>query len=137
MSIRISDLILKNQIILYAMVGGICSSVDILIFYLFHLISNNLLISSIASFIIATCINYLLSRKFVFTPGRYEIASEFSRLFAVSAVGLLLNTAVVYMLTHYIETTPIFSKILAIPIAFMWNFLARKFLVFHRHMPLK
>ena len=128
---------LKAQIILYALVGVLCSTVDILLFYVLYLMSSNLIICSITSFTVATGVNYLLCRRFVFMSGRFEVPSEIFRLFVVSAVGLILNTLFVYVLTQYFMLSPVFSKMLAIPLVFSWNFISRKFFVFHKYLPLK
>ena len=136
-SILIKRYPLSTQLILYAFVGALCSIADILLFYIFYLLSDNVIISSIISFSIATGINYLLSRKHVFMPGKYEVPSEILRLFIVSVIGLILNTLIVYFLTQYFMLPPVLSKVIAIPLLFFWNFALRKFFVFHKNLPLK
>lgn len=123
------------QFFLYLFVGGSCSVCDVGGFYLLHVLGIPLLIASATSFTIATVINYFLSFFFVFERGRFTMRQEFVRVFAVSLVGLGLNTLIVYFFVSLFSINAVIAKTLAIPIVLFWNFMGRRLLVFHKTLP--
>ena len=49
---------------------------------------------------------------------------------AIGVVGLALNDALIWLFTDCIGTHYMFSKIVAAAMVYLWNFFARKYLVF-------
>jgi putative flippase GtrA len=119
---------------LYALVGILSSTVDLGGFWLFSKLGFTILVSSAASFSLATGINFVLCRRYVFKPAKNNQLNQLLRLFSVSIVGLLLNTFVVYLLVTFLSTFPIIAKIFAIAVVFIWNFLGRKIFVFKNNV---
>ena len=123
------------QFFLYLIVGGLSFIVDIGVFVLLRLVETPVIPASIASFIIATGANYLLSIAFAFQGGRFRRHVELVRFLAVVLVGLALNTAFVWFFVYQAGMNPTLGKIVAVPIVLVWNYLGRRLLVFHDRLP--
>lgn len=124
-----------EQLIRYCFVGGIAFVVDIASFVAMTEAGLPVLFSAGASFVVATLVNYALCYRFVFVRARYRRPEEVLRLFVVAGVGAALNVFFVWLLLEILPIPPLAAKIGAVPFVFGWNFLGRKLLVFHSHMP--
>jgi putative flippase GtrA len=120
------------RLLKYFFVGGFAAAIDISIFTIFAVYFQwPWLPVSVASFILATCVNYILSINFVFISGiRYEKHVEIAGVFIVSGLALIINQAVLYIAIEWLHIQLIFSKILATGIVFFWNYLGRKKFIF-------
>ena len=94
-----------------------------------------LYLASIASFVLATIANYLLSYVLAFKRGRFARGPEIARLFAVAGVGLALNTGFVLLFLRSDLFGEVFAKIAAVPFVLAWNFLGRRIFVFRAELP--
>jgi putative flippase GtrA len=116
----------------YLGVGAAAATVDISLFWLFagHL-GYNYLVVGFLTFILATAVNYVLSVRFVFESGvRFARHHEVMLVFAVSAVGLVLNQAVLYVGIGVLRMNLLLSKLIATGAVFGWNYAARSRFVF-------
>lgn len=52
--------------------------------------------------------------------------------YLLSLIGLLITVAVIYIVHRQLMYHPLPAKIVALGIAFVWNFLSRKFLIFEK-----
>jgi putative flippase GtrA len=123
------------QFVLYLFVGGISSVLDIGGFAVLRYLSVQYLIASTLSFIAATILNYFLSYVLAFTRGKYSQQSEVVRFWLVSLVGLLINTAVVWMVVKALGAPPVAGKVIAVPVVLVWNFVGRRLFVFSKELP--
>ena len=87
----------------YFFVGGAAAAVDI---GLFGLLVKGVGLPwfpvAIVSFVLATVVNYRLSIRYVFDSGvRFASHHEVLLVFVVSAVGLAINQAVLWVLIQY------------------------------------
>jgi len=123
------------QFVLYLFVGGISSVLDVGGFAALKYLGVQYLAASTLSFIAATILNYFLSYVLAFTRGKYSQRSEVIRFWLVSLVGLLINTAVVWLLVQAIGAQPLIGKIAAVPVVLVWNFVGRRLFVFHKDLP--
>ena len=82
-----------RRIARYFVVGGIAACVDIGLFMLFAKgLGLPYLRVSAATFVVATLVNYWLSIRMLFVSGaRFRRRWEIALVFAVSAIGLVLN----------------------------------------------
>ena len=120
------------RLIKYFFVGGAAAIVDIGLFTLFasYLAWPGLPVS-IATFILATAINYFLSIKFVFESGiKHTKSVEIIGVFGISALALLVNQAVLYMAIEWFDWNLVISKITATGTVFFWNYFGRSKLIF-------
>ena len=120
------------QLFRYLFVGGAAFVVDmgalILLTELFHV---HYLVSAAAAFLLGLTANFLMSIAWVFPKSKVAGRStEFAVFAAVGAVGLVLNEAVIWGCTDVLLLHYTVSKVISTGIAFFWNFLARKFLLY-------
>ena len=116
----------------YLFVGGISAFIDI---GLFSLLTKYLHFPwfpvSIASFCIATLVNYYLSITHVFESGlRFHKTQEIVIVFIISGVALIVNQIVLYLFIEKVGIDTIASKFGATSIVFFWNYFGRKNIVF-------
>jgi dolichol-phosphate mannosyltransferase len=123
------------QFFLYLIVGGLSFLVEIAAFVALRRMAMPVISASIASFIVATVANYLLSIALAFERGRFRRHIELIRFLTVVLVGLALNTALVWCFVYPLAIHPIVAKIAAVPIVLIWNYLGRRALVFDDRIP--
>jgi putative flippase GtrA len=122
-----------QQLLAYGLVGGLSSLIDLFGFIALDRVTGAHLMSSVASFTLATIANYFLSYWVSFVRGRFSRHTEVVRLIAVSVAGLCVNTLTVWILLKF-GIVPVGAKIVAIGVVFTWNFLGRRLFVFHRDL---
>lgn len=125
------------QFFLYLIVGGLSFFVEIAAFVALRRLAMPVISASVASFIVATVANYLLSIALAFERGRFRRHIELIRFLAVVLVGLALNTALVWCFVYPLAIHPIVAKVAAVPIVLIWNYLGRRALVFDDRIPLR
>jgi len=123
------------QFFLYLVVGGLSFLVDIGTFVALRRAAMPVIPASVASFIIATVANYLLSILLAFERGRFNRQVELMRFLSVVLVGLALNTGLVWCFVYPLTFHPTVAKIAAVPIVLIWNYFGRRMLVFDDRMP--
>lgn len=75
--------------------------------------------------------NFFLGRNWVFSATQNKISHQAFRYFLVATGSMILNTLGVYILTEFTSLNYIFSKVIvAVFIAFTFNFLLQKYFVF-------
>lgn len=120
------------QFVRYFFVGGFAFVVDFgLLYILTEYAGLHYLLSATLSFISGLLVNYVISCIWVFSTSKFKNRLvEFLFFAAIGVVGLLLNDALIWLFTDCIGTHYMFSKIVAATIVYLWNFFARKYLVF-------
>lgn len=126
-----------KQFISYFWVGGTAALVEWATFYLLERFSGiSYLTATVLAFIVSTTVNWILGRSFTFKESRYaeKRGKEFFLVFLVSVIGLCLNLLLMFLFvsgmgmdTDWLKTA---AKVMATGIVFIWNFLARKLLVY-------
>ena len=116
----------------YFLVGGAAAAVDVGLFMLFAQgLGLPYLRVAAATFVLATLVNYFLSVRFVFVSGlRFRRRWEIALVFAVSAVGLLVNQAILWACVELGGFGLLGAKLAATAVVFSWNYLARRHIVF-------
>ncbi len=119
------------QLFRYLFVGSVSAILDIsILFILTEYVNLYYLVSATLSFVIGGIVNYVLSKIWIFTKNKYQASKEILFFFIIGFIGLLFNGIVLWILTTTFNLWYILSKIIAIFIVFLWNFLARKYLLF-------
>lgn len=137
---------LIKQFLKFSIVGIISFFVDFIVtMVLYNIIfiatgfEYSELVGSFFGFIISVIVNYVLSMKYVFTR-RDDLGKrqEFIIFIILSAIGLLLNLAIMWLLNHPLyDSFSIFSKIpanlfvgatkiIATAVVMVYNFISRK-----------
>ena len=115
------------KVIKYFFVGGTAAIFDISLFSLFTIYLGYPWVPvSIATFIIATLINYYLSINFVFISGeKFPIKQEILLVFLVSTVGIVINIMILWIFIEVFDFHLLLSKIISSGSVFAWNYLLR------------
>lgn len=121
------------QLVRYTMVGGIAFIVDFTALYLLTEIANiYYLISAAIAFLLGLATNYSLSIVWVFNKRAIKNKSlEFGLFMLIGVVGLGLNQIFLWSFTEYAGLHYLTAKIVATVFIYLWNFLARKFILFN------
>lgn len=120
------------QFVRYFFVGGFAFVVDFgLLYILTEYAGLHYLLSATLSFIAGLLVNYIISCLWVFNGSKFKNRLvEFLFFAAIGVVGLALNDTLIWLFTDSIGTHYMFSKIVAAAMVYLWNFFARKYLVF-------
>jgi putative flippase GtrA len=80
-------------------------------------------VANAIGFIAAATSNYFLNRFYTFESHNPEIAFEYFKFFSVSLVGLGINTLILWLLVTKFKLGFYLSKLFAIMVVIIWNFL--------------
>jgi putative flippase GtrA len=117
----------------YLAVGGTAAVMEWGAYYLFnHVLGVHYLLSTALSFVLSTYVNYIMGKTLTFRHNGAGLTKgkEISAIYLVSAAGLLMNLAFMYVFVALFGFPGIVSKIAATGIVFVWNFLLRKFVIY-------
>jgi putative flippase GtrA len=118
----------------YLVVGGLSTVVDIGGFWLLRQLGLSMLLASPTSFLSGTVCNYFLSYTLAFTRGRHERGPEVGAFAIVVLVGLILNSGFAFLFVSW-GAAEVLAKTAAVPCVLAWNFLGRRWFVFHPEIP--
>jgi len=94
----------------------------------------NYLASNIFGFLLGLFVSYVLSIKWVFEYRRFESLRQEMTLFVLLAlVGLAVNEGILWLLVEVGALHYTMAKIAATGFVFVFNFVLRKAVLFHRH----
>ncbi|MEA4815933.1 MAG: GtrA family protein [Lachnospiraceae bacterium] len=131
----------KLEFIRYAFVGGIATVADFAVLFLFR---EFLLKESVFSLYIATAlgftaglfVNYILSLMFVFVSAkgtkRGRRLIDIILFTVIGLIGLLLSEAGMFVGVKLLGLYYLIVKAIVTLIVLIWNYLARKFLIFDK-----
>jgi len=128
------------QFFRYAIVGGIATIVDMLVFhFIANVIEWNHILANTLSFIVGLLVNYFMSRNWVFNKKESNFIKDFTMFAIIGVLGLLLSNAILYLLIdkRLIYTLlsvlklnegmiKLSAKLIAVFIVLFWNFIGRK-----------
>lgn len=116
----------------YFVAGGVAASFDIGLFMLLIHAGQTVQFAGSISFIVATFVNFFLSRHFVFPDREGEGMRKIFATYAVSLVGLALNQFILWIGIERMHMIPLAAKLAATGIVFFWNYLIRNYYVFRK-----
>lgn len=115
----------------YTIVGASAAVINLAVFALCEkVLGIYYLLSSFIAFVLATYWNFIMARKFVFVSQYDSKLKESLFIYLVSAVGVCIDMGVMYVGVDIWELDSILSKILAIGVAFIFNFSLRNFVIY-------
>lgn len=88
--------------------------------------------AALGAFVVATAVNFALSRRIGFRSRGLPLWLEAAAVYAVSAGALAVNMAVLVMLVEGFDAAPFPAKAAGTGAAFFVNFAVRQFVVFDR-----
>ena len=125
---------LSRELVRYMVVGGLASLVDV---GLLVGLTTGVGVYYLHAATIALCCglltSYLLSIAWVFQERTWHNPWVEIGLFTlISGVGLMGNGVCMWFLTEYADLHYLYSKMVAALCVFLWNFAAKKWVLFHR-----
>lgn len=120
------------QFFRYVFVGGIAFIADGGSLFLIERIGVNYLIAAVFAFVIGLVCNYILSKLIVFKKSSVDGRIEFIVYGLIGAIGLLFTEFIMYILTDIVGIYFMISKVIAAVIVLIWNFLARKLVLYRK-----
>ncbi len=120
------------QLTRYGIVGLVALASDYLILVLLTEYGQiNHLSSAVVGFIVGLLVNYNLATKFVFRESKLnDKKTEFFIFSIIGVVGLLSTLGMMWLLTDFFSVHYTVSKAVAVGAVFLWNFYARKIILF-------
>ena len=120
------------QLFRYTFVGGVAYVVDFgLLYSLTEFLNLHYLISAAISFILGLITNYILSIAWVFSKRKLNSKPlEFVIFTSVGIIGLGLNELFIWFFTEWVHFHYLVSKLVSTVFVYLWNFVARKYILF-------
>ena len=119
------------QFIKFCVVGGTGVVVDFGITFLFkEKLNLNKYIANSLGFMAAASTNYLLNRWWTFRSHDPEVAQQYVQFVGISAIGLILNNIIIYLLNDKARLNFYLSKLIAIGLVTLWNFFMNYYFTF-------
>lgn len=113
------------KFIKFGIVGLSGVVVDFSITYLFrNIFKINQYFANAIGFTVAATTNYALNRTWTFRSTNPEILMEYGEFILVSVIGLGINSLVLWLIVSKLKWNFYFSKLLAIFVTMIWNFIA-------------
>ena len=110
------------QFIKFCVVGGTGVVVDFGITFLFkEKLKLNKYIANSLGFMAAASTDYLLNRWWTFRSHDPEVAQQYVQFVGISAIGLILNNIIIYLLNDKARLNFYLSKLIAIGLVTLWN----------------
>ena len=115
------------QILNFVIIGGFTTLVDLcVLIFTTERLNIPYFISNLLSFSISLSITYFLSMRFVFVVNNRQSKKDGLMFAVLSILGLVLNQSILVILTHYFGLFYVYSKIIAIFVVMVWNFVSKK-----------
>ena len=119
-SLFVIDNILFSKLLKFGIVGYLCKEI----------LKINKFVSNGIGFILAATSNYFLNRNWTFNSQSEDIGIQYAQFMIVSAIGLGINSLVLFLLNEKLKWNFYFSKVIAIAITTTWNFFANLLFTF-------
>ena len=119
------------QFFRYIFVGGFAFLADAFTLWLCEKWMNYMIAAAVA-FIVGLAVNYALSTWFVFSESEQvkNKVKEFAAYALIGVIGLGLTELIMYLLTDVCGFYFMFSKVIAAVLVLIWNFAARKIIIY-------
>ncbi|MCC9168729.1 GtrA family protein [Pontibacter harenae] len=119
------------QIVRFGIVGFLSAIFDMFLFITLHdYFGVNYLVANFGSTSLAIVVNYYVSKKWVFSSGKYSPRTEFITFMVFSGIGVVLNHFLIMLFVEHFLLEPSKSKLIAIALVAVFNFVTKKLFVF-------
>ncbi len=130
-SLFVIDKLLLSKLLKFGIVGCSGMIIDFGMTYLCkEILKINKFLSNGIGFVLAATSNYFLNRNWTFNSQSEDIGTQYAQFMIVSAIGLGINSLVLYLLNEKLKWNFYFSKLIAIAITTIWNFFANLLFTF-------
>lgn len=121
----------KHQVVRFIVVGAGCAAVE---FFLFTILVEHYhiqyLAANLVSLLVAVVLNYIISRKTVFEPGKHTANVEFIIFVLFTGIGVALNQFLLWYFVDQLVLNVMLGKVFAIGLVAVFNFFTKKHIVF-------
>jgi putative flippase GtrA len=125
------DKVFLLKFIKFCLVGFSGVFVDFGITYFFkEIIKIQKYYANAIGFTTAATTNYILNRVWTFQSKNPHIVLEFSRFFIIALIGLVINSAIIWLMNGKFKVNFYLSKLVATVIVTGWNFLINAYFTF-------
>lgn len=126
---------LRGQFVRYMVTGGLAFAVDYGLFVLcYDNFGLHYLIANLVGLVAGLVINYIMSVVWVFSECKRVLENKKTAEFGIFAVvgiaGIGINQLLMYLMVGNLDWNAKVSKIVAAALVLMWNFGARKLMLF-------
>lgn len=123
---------IRKELARYLLAGSLAFACDIAtLYFLTDILGIHYLASNIVSFSVGLGVAYVSNAFWVFDYRRYRQVSREFAIFAVIALcGIVINELLLYLLVELLLAHYLLAKIVAAAAVFLFNFLARRYLLF-------
>ena len=113
-------------------VSGLCGVlINFFLTFLFkEKLSFNKYLSNSSALTIALFINFILNRNWTYQVNLEPLYSQFLKFLLVVTVSILINHFIVYISHKNFKLNFYFSKLIAVILVFMWNFVMHSIYTF-------
>ncbi len=118
----------------YLLISALSLSLDYsILLVLVQIVQNQPLPSAIFSYTLGAFFHYVLSRRFVFSPGwlKTKGSIEFGAFMLTSLFGIGITSLIILLNLKFAITNLLIAKTFAVVISFSTIYLLRKYFVFH------
>ncbi|MGK6353280.1 GtrA family protein [Parapedobacter sp. DT-150] len=124
----------NGQVFRFILVGSVCAVVEFVLFTLLYTqFKIDYLVANVIAVVVAILLNYFLSREFVFQRSKYTMVTEIVSFISFSMAAVFLNQLILWCLVEKIHVDQVlWCKIIAILVVSAFNFLTKKYIVFHK-----
>lgn len=124
-----------GQFLRYFVTGGLAFIVDFGVFSLaLYYFDIHYLIANLIGLMAGNVVNYLLSLGWVFSAEKRKMEKhrmlEITVFIVISLIGVGLNEVLMLFMVGKLSLNEMFSKVVAAGVVLVYNFLARKFILF-------
>lgn len=128
---------LVGQFLRYLVTGGLAFFVDFGLFALcLYLLEWHYLLANLVGLVAGLVLNYALSILWVFTACKRTLekkkVAEFTLFTLVGIAGVGINQLLMYLMVDGLDLNEMLSKMVAAILVLMWNFGARKLILFKK-----
>lgn len=122
------------QLVRYVVAGGVAFTVDfVLLWLLTEHIGVHYLLSTVIAYSVGLGITYLLSVYWIFNErSTRNWVVELTIFALIGIIGLGLTSLSMWFLTDRLQIHYLLSKIVTTGVVFIWNFIAKKFILFKK-----
>ncbi len=119
----------QHRFFRFLLVGGVCTLIDFVLFYILHIIIQcDLIPSNIASYGTGLACAFFINRYWTFADSQHRTRLQFWVSLLLGYFGLILNTAIIWILEDDMHV--MLAKCIAVFIVVFYNYFGNKWLVF-------
>ena len=115
----------------YFLIGGACAVIEWLVFaVLIGVAPDDYIAAAVIAFLLSTFANYLLCVGTIFSSRTGSALRDIIAVYIASLFAFSVNLSVLAVLVSVFHANPMAAKIAGTGVAFLFNFVARRFVIF-------